>query len=185
MAVTRLAIADEAVYFQVCHQLIERCAESASGDAACRMAWVCLLSNQSYDHVLDLGDLTRRGEGESQKMSHSMIVRGAQLARIGKFEDAYKILNEAYVLAEGVDLARAWLFLAVVEHHLNHEEQAVRRLAQCTTWMRRYCNTNPKLPANLRSSIPWLVRLELTLLHKEVQTLIGAAKPKSKMGKIP
>jgi WD40 repeat protein/predicted Ser/Thr protein kinase len=165
LALARLGAGDTKGYRDACRQLLDLSAESANGESACRMAWTCLLAPGGAEDVAALDGLTRRG-GKKETAGVGLLVRGAALARAGKWDEAAAVLLDGQALAEGADAPRAWLLLALAERRLGRADAARRWLKQTDAWLTRY-DTPRTLAADRGPSLPWQQRLELRLLRDE------------------
>jgi len=136
-ALTSLAAGEMPEYAEACQTLVERCAESANTDAACRMAWICLLCPQTAIDLKKLDDLTERVGRDAKPTPWTQIVHGARLMRASKLEEAITLLEEGQILAESVDAPRGWMMLALAEQRAGRAEAAKRWQRQVTLWQER------------------------------------------------
>jgi len=182
-ALARLATGDVEAYRSARTQLIDLCGESANGDSACRLAWVCLLAPGDHGGESALDSLSQRADGGKGSAAYR-IVRGAKLARAGKCQQAISLLGEGQVFAEGTDLPRAWMFLALAEQRAGHAEEATRWMNQARTWLARNADFSPKLLGNRPPTLSWQQRLELQLLRDEVERALTAPTEPKKIERI-
>ena len=184
-ALLQLAAKDTKGYHESCKRLMEQCGESANGEAACRMAWICLLDPHRIEQDTVLEALTKRTTGEGRVAAGCHIVRGAKFARSAKWDEAQTSLMEGQVLAKGIDLARAWLYLSLVNQQLGKADESQRWLKQVRMWMQRWCETSPKQLKNRPPALTWNHRLELRLLLDEVEKVVAESVDGKKIDKIP
>jgi WD40 repeat protein/predicted Ser/Thr protein kinase len=183
-ALARLAGGDITGYRMACAQIIELCDESANGDSACRLAWVCLLCPDAAKLNRALDELHALTEVE-RPSALCLLVRGASQARAGKWEAAAATLSTSQVFAEGIDAVRGWLFLALAEHHNRHADESKRWLRQARIWLDRNNAIDPKTLGSKAPALSWQQRLELKLLFAEVEkTLAGPVEDDGRIEKI-
>ena len=166
-AMACLGAGDRSAFQKACKLLIEQCGESANGAAACRMAWVCLLSPDAEVDDRSLDDLAQRAGGAARLAARCSIVRGAKLTRAGKWDDAVQALEQGHVLAEGIDVPRAWLFLAIAERKAGHDDAAGRWRRQAHLWIDHHGEVHAHTPGAQGPGLTWQQRLELRVLSSE------------------
>ena len=170
-------------YRKACAKLLEVYGPSAHGESASRLGWVCLLAPDSKCMEQEVGEIGRKAIGEKKDHPGCMIVDGAAKARLGQFQEAIKQLVPGQVLAEPLDAVRGWLYLTIVYHQLDQRAESQRWFAQAELWMNRNCNVDPRRPGKI-SPLPWQQRLELELLHREIEQTIKKTLLQERIEKI-
>ena len=168
-ALCHLAAGDRKGYLEARKHLIELCGESANGESASRMAWACLLIPVPLEEERQLESLLKNAGSEGRPSAGLTILRGAALTRSGKWEEAVEALTEGTILAEGIDVPKAWLFLALAEQKAGRTESAKRWLRQVRLWQERYGDVTAKAPGVRSATLTWQQRLELKLLRDEAE----------------
>lgn len=166
-ALACLGAGDRPAFQKACKLLMEQCGESANGAAACRMAWVCLLSPDAEVDERALDDLAQRAGGAARLAARCSIIRGAKLTRTGKWDDAVRALEQGHVLAEGIDVPRARLFLAIAERKAGHDDAAKRWRSQAALWMDHHGEGHAHESSSQGPELTWQQRLELQVLSSE------------------
>jgi hypothetical protein len=98
--------------------------------------------------------------------------RGAALYRAGQL-DAVEWLQKAAKIAPEGGSPYDWLFLAMAEHRLGHKAQARQYLDKSIAWMNDRLQPGTGREPRWASPPLWRVRLELQILRREAEALIG------------
>jgi hypothetical protein len=117
------------------------------------------------------------------------LALGATLCRARRWGEAVQRLSEARQLPffrtdRRLEGGRAYgaLFLAMAEHRLGHAEAARRWLEEAVQWIEEALQRKPASGEQAQSEAPesmplsWELRLELQLLRREAEALIGAGR---------
>jgi Flp pilus assembly protein TadD len=97
--------------------------------------------------------------GEIYKAA-ALITLGAARYRSGRYDEAIGRLEEAIQTGRGVDVPRAWPFLAMAHHRLGHRDEARR-------WLDRLRGNQPRMdPAQFWDE------LEILLLRSEAEAVV-------------
>jgi hypothetical protein len=182
-ALSLLASGNDDGYRKACDNLLDQYGETAHSESAWRLVWVCNLDvkrETGMPHVR----LDSAREGQPQ-LPACQIAHAATLCRHGKCEQALAVLNEAEVFAESIDAARCWLLLAAVHHRLGNDVEAARWIKQAQVWIKRNCDTHPKVLGNRPPKLAWQQRLELELFLGQVgNSMMGVAPAPPRIEKI-
>ena len=184
-ALLRFATGDGEGYKAACRRLFDLCGESANGESACRLAWAWLLSPEAFAQPHAIDPIAMHFKNDGNQSASFLVVRGAKLVRAGQWKEAIALLDEGQICAEGIDVPRAWLFLALAEHFLAHDDAAKRWLNQAGVWIERNCKANPQVLAQRPTALTWEQRLELKLLRTEVEKSLAKPIDGKKIDKIP
>ena len=98
---------------------------------------------------------------------------GDTLYRKGDLEAAVKRLEASIRAVPGVGVAWRKLFLAMAYHRLGRTAEAQQLLQEVVQWIEK--NGQEKLGegAELKEPMPWSLRLDLQLLRREAEQLLG------------
>jgi tetratricopeptide (TPR) repeat protein len=171
-ALTRLAAGDPAGYRQACRELRDRWSAAAHGEEAKRMAWACLVAPEGPAEARPILEWVERLTAGTRDRAESAALRGAALARAGRWEEAAVALRAAQSLGRGDEPARAELFLALVHHAQKKDEEAQACLERADRRIDR-------LPPDATDPEAWLRQLELRLLREDVGRRVAAPVPGS------
>jgi WD40 repeat protein len=170
-ALTRLAAGDRDGYRQSCAEAVERWAAAGQGEPARRLAWACLVARDGADARALLGWVERLTARDPARTENA-VLRGAALARTGRWDEAAAALKPALTVGRGDEPTRAELLLALVHAAGGRPDEARACLERAD---RRLARPSPP-DADAGA---WLRHLELRLLRQEVgRELTGpAARP--------
>jgi hypothetical protein len=190
-ALLRLAVNDVAGYRKACADLLKRGGPNPDPDTAQWLAWGCVVVPDAGADPARLLQLAYRAATVGPRNRDSLLLRGAALCRAGKWADAVEPLSDALALADGPapaavsgrtapqafdDTAYEMLFLAIAHHHLGHADEARQWLGKALRWMEQ-----APLPKTEQGTdnprYPWVRRVAHETLRREVETLLGPAKP--------
>jgi tetratricopeptide (TPR) repeat protein len=164
-ALACLKTGDQPAYRRVCAALLEKAGAKPAPGLANDLAWVCALGPDAladYARPLALAELAV-GQAAPAGRHHALNTLGALLYRAGRYREAVRRLEEGLQAEKGQGVAQDWVFLAMAHHRLGEEGKAQESLARLAK--------HP--PAE--GGPPW-VRLEVELLRREAETLVGDAK---------
>jgi tetratricopeptide (TPR) repeat protein len=171
-ALLRLATGNLDAYRRACAELIERLGDDEK-PSAFEVARACAFGPEAvsdYPRLLELAESA--ASTYSSRSAERAAMLGAVFYRAGKFDDAIEQLNLAIQLHALRDSARERILLAMAHYRLNHDENARRAFANAIELLAREADlTNAGGITN--DAAPWHKRLELQLLLRDAQTLLG------------
>jgi WD40 repeat protein/tetratricopeptide (TPR) repeat protein len=167
-ALVRLHAGDAAEYRRACAALLELQEKSDDPRAAYLAAWVCVLSPDADVKGTRLVELAKRVVDWQPEDPDYLCILGAALFRAGDLEDAARRLNEALALRGRRAGACEWLWLALVRYHMGLPMEARQWLDKAA----------PVLDG--ADAPPWVQRLQMGLLRREVEQLLKSDKSSSK-----
>jgi tetratricopeptide (TPR) repeat protein len=160
-----LKTGDQPAYRRICAALLEKAGPKPAPALANDLAWVCALGPDAladYARPLALAELAV-GQAAPAGKHHALNTLGALLYRAGRYREAVGRLEEGLQAARGQGVAQDWVFLAMAHHRLGEEAEARGSLA-------RLAKHRP-----VEGGPPW-VKLEVELLRREAEALVGGAK---------
>jgi WD40 repeat protein/Flp pilus assembly protein TadD len=166
-AVLCLQVGDAAGYRRACAALRERHEKSNDPRTAYLTAWTGVLSGDSGVKATRLVELAKQAVVREPHDPDYLCTLGAALYRAGDREAAARCINEALALRGRRPSAREWLWLALVRYRMGSTTEAQKLLDKAT----------PKLaspPADHAAGpelLPWVQRLQLSLIHREIEQL--------------
>jgi hypothetical protein len=169
---TRLAIGDDAGYRAACARMLDRFGTTGDFTTANMVAWLGSLAPSA---VSDRPRLVALAESSlASRPGDFMILNtlGATLYRAGRFEDSARALTEAIRRQGGEGTAYDHLFLAMAHDRLGHTEEAHRWHARAARWIAA-AGHGPIQHAPIPTPLDWDSRLELHLLSREAESLLG------------
>ena len=100
-------------------------------------------------------------------------VLGDTLYRQGDLDAAVERLEASIRAAPGVGIHSRRLFLAMAYHRLGRTAEAKQLLRDTTQWMEKNAQEKLAEGAELSQPLPWQLRLDLQLLCREAEELMG------------
>jgi WD40 repeat protein len=161
----RLQANDIAGYRRGCAEMLTHLDDSVRGWDANTLAWLSALVPGAVSDYSRLVPLAQKASSSS-KSWQTLDTLGAVLYRAGRFKEAATHLEEAIKLHGKGGAVGTWLFLAMVRQRLG-EKEAAR-----TTLTKAVADFEKALPGDPAS---WDKRVELQLLRREAETLLGKA----------
>jgi hypothetical protein len=159
-----LAAGDVAGVRRACEDLLKRRADASFYFHAYGIAWSCVLAPDAVsDHEapIRLAEAALAGYPERGKERSDLLnTLGAALYRAGRFDDAIRRLNQSIQASEDEGDPRAFAFLAMVHHRLDHADQAKR-------WLDKLVAYQPKPGAELSWD-----DVDVRILRREAESLI-------------
>jgi tetratricopeptide (TPR) repeat protein len=157
-------------YRALCETLLERFGQENDPDF-----WVIIICKLAPDAVADLARPVQVAEKRLARDPHNADLAGVlgdTLYRKGDLDAAVRRL-EVSIRAAGVGVAWRKLFLAMAYHRLGRTTKAQELLREAVGWIEK--NGQEKLAAGseLREPLPWSLRLDLQLLRREAEELLG------------
>jgi tetratricopeptide (TPR) repeat protein len=158
-------------YRTLCETLLERFGQADDPDL-----WVVRICRLAPDAVADLARPVQIAEKSLARHPHDTEfagVLGETLYRKGALDAAVQRLEGSIPAAPGFDVHRRKLFLAMAYHRLGRTTKAQQLLREAVGWIEK--NGQEKLAegAELKEPLPWSVRLDLQLLRREAEELLG------------
>jgi serine/threonine protein kinase/WD40 repeat protein len=171
-ALFRKATGDEAGYREACRQLLATVEGAVpSPKTANTVAWSCALgpsSIEDYTRAIELAGHAVSGHPEIDRLN----TLGAVLYRAGRFEEAIRQLERSISAHGAGGTPYDALFLAMAHHRVGHSSTA-------KDWLRRAAGPAPvaqRKPGSVGPS-SWVPHIEVELLLREAQALIGPPDP--------
>jgi Flp pilus assembly protein TadD len=168
-------------YRDVCTGMLDRFAETEDAAAAGTLIRTCVLAPQAVPDLAPLSKLCEKVQKDAESRRQMFPgTAGALLCRRGEFEAAVRELGPAAHAHPGPTAAYAWLFLAMSHHGRGETEMARDFLRKTAQWL------DHDLPEKVRifgfMPIPWDDILELQLIRREAESLIGANETNRRSG---
>jgi tetratricopeptide (TPR) repeat protein len=171
LALLHLSTGRTKEYRTLCETLLERFGQANDSDFL--VFDICKLAP---DAVADLARPVQLAEKRLARHPHDaelMGVLGDTLYRKGDLDAAAQRLEASIRAAPGISVHRRKLFLAMAYHRLGRTAKAQQLLQEAVQWIEE--NGQEKLAegAELKEPLPWSVRLDLQLLRREAEELLG------------
>jgi WD40 repeat protein/serine/threonine protein kinase len=168
-ALLRLQTADTAGYRRACAALVSRQEKSDDPRAAYLMAWAGVLSADSGVKNASLVELAKRAVAREPEDPDYLCTLGAALFRAGDGNAAARHLNETLSLRGRRPSPREWLWLALVRSGMGQTTEARQWLDKAKPYV-----AAPMLGhgSTTTTPIPWVQRVQLNLLSREVERLL-------------
>ena len=158
-------------YRALCETLLERFGQTNDPDF-----WVIIICKLAPDAVADLARPVQMAEKMLARHPHNadfVGLLGDTLYRKGDLEAAVQRLEASIRAAPGVGVHWKKLVLAMAYHRLDRPAKAQQLLQEAARWIEK--NGQEKLAegAELKEPLPWSLRLDLQLLRREAEELLG------------
>jgi serine/threonine-protein kinase len=158
-------------YRALCETMLERFGQADDPDF-----WVIAICKLAPDALADLARPAQLAEEKLARHPHNADlagVLGETLYRKGDLEAAVPRLEASIRADPSVGVAWRKLFLAMGYHRLGRTAQARQLLQEAVEWIEK--NGQEKLApgAELKEPMPWSLRLDLQLLRREAEELLG------------
>jgi serine/threonine protein kinase/Flp pilus assembly protein TadD len=194
LALVQLAMKDEPAYRRTCAALLASpLPKIPDGDAAFRVVWPCVLLPDAGVDAAQVVRVAEQAIADNPNDPDYLLIVGAALYRVGRFEDAAKTLADADAahareeaaptpgihITTSVSYGR--FFLAMAHQRLNHREEAQRWLDKA---IQPIASTAPTTqpPTTRQRAVKgprWNRRLTLQLLQRETEALLAVQENKS------
>ncbi|MGH7174357.1 MAG: WD40 repeat domain-containing protein, partial [Gemmataceae bacterium] len=161
-AVLRLREGDAAGYRRACAALLKQQEQSDNPRIAYLTAWTCVLSAESPVKGKRLVDLAKQAVERQPHDPDYLATLGAAAFRAGDLEAAARRLKHALAVRGRRPSPREWLWLALV-----HERRG--RASEARKWLEK---ADSPLSAAEADALPWVQRIQMELLRREVERLI-------------
>jgi serine/threonine protein kinase/WD40 repeat protein/tetratricopeptide (TPR) repeat protein len=164
---------DAVGYRKGCAELLRRFGKTDNAVLANNIAWFCALGPDAVRDLSGPVSLSQKAVGKAGHWVHRSTL-GTVLYRAGKQDQAVEQFNAAMKENPSGGTAWDWVALAMAHHRLGHEDEARRWLAKAAAFVGEL--RQGKLPEHGGTGQPlrWQERLELELLLREAEALIGA-----------
>ena len=175
-ALARLQLGDVEGYRNVCADMLEQFDPAAKTDSARWAVWTCVLAADAVaDWKVPL-QLAEKAAADNPKNYRALNHHGSVLYRAGQSQEAIERLTEAEAAYQPDDqkqnaIACNWLFLAMAQQRLGHDEEAKKWRDKAVQWIDQEMQ---KMPTELAAAnpLPWNRRLTLQLLRCEAEELL-------------
>jgi tetratricopeptide (TPR) repeat protein len=176
LALLHLSTGRSKEYRTLCETLLDRFGQADNPDF-----WAVAICKLAPDAVADLSRPVRMAEKLVAQQPHNADLAGFlgdTLYRKGDLEAAVQRLEASIRAVPGVGVHWRKLFLAMAYHRLGRTAEAQQLLQEVVQWMEK--NGQEKLGegAELKEPMPWSLRLDLQLLRREAEELLGAKDKK-------
>jgi tetratricopeptide (TPR) repeat protein len=163
-------------YRTLCETLLERFGQANDPDL-----WVGRICGLAPDAVADLARPVQIAEKNLAPHPHDAElagVLGETLYRKGDLDAAVQRLEASIRAASGFDGHRRKLFLAMAYHRLGPTAKAQQLHREAVLWIEKNCQEKLADGAELQEPLPWQLRLDVQLLRREAEELMGAKEKK-------
>jgi uncharacterized protein HemY len=163
-------------YRTLCEALLERFGQANDPDL-----WVVRICRLAPDAVADMARPVQIAEKSLARHPHDAEragVLGETLYRKGDWDAAVQRLEASIRASPGFDGHRRKLFLAMAHHRLGRTAQAGQLFREAAQWIEKNGQQQLAEGAELKEPLPWSLRLDLQLLHREAEELMGAKEKK-------
>jgi WD40 repeat protein len=188
LARLRLAAGDRAGYRRACAALLAGPGRSGGVEEGNDVAWTCSLADGAADDLSAVVKLAEKAAAEGRY--HELNTHGAALLRAGRYDDAYRRLQEALAARGESEGSADELLLSIVCQRLKRPDEARRWLARATAYLdgerlppwaagvagAAACGPLPALAAlhadphgKRPTTLGWDDRLEVQLLRREAE----------------
>jgi WD40 repeat protein len=175
-AVTRVARGDLDGYRRFCTRLLDQYGGTKDPATANAVAWACAFAAAPAADPARAVAVAETALADDPDNPSYLNTLGAALYRAGRSDDAVRRLEEA--VKAGGRGGSGWdrLFLALAHQDLGHADQARHWLDEAVSWIDQALAGRLEDPGAILPST-WEQRLELDLLRREAEKLIGEKKP--------
>jgi WD40 repeat protein len=160
-------------YRRACTTLVDRHKQGDDPRTAYLTTWASVLAENSGVKGRQVVELAERAASSQPRDTDYLCTLGAALFRAGDLDAAARRLNEVLELRGGRPSPREWLWLALVRFRMGLKKEARLWLDKAT----------PALAERARTDLvplPWVLRLQLDLLHREAEQLLKSDRPDGK-----
>jgi serine/threonine protein kinase/WD40 repeat protein/tetratricopeptide (TPR) repeat protein len=162
-------------YQKGCAELLRRFGQTDNAVLANNTAWFCALGRDAVrDRSVPVG-LAQKAVGKARHWVH-LSTLGTVLYRAGNYDQAVEHLNAAMKENPSGGTAWDWVALAMAHHRLGHKDEARRWLAKAAAFVGELRQGKLPEPGGTGQPLRWQERLELDLLLREAEALIGGTK---------
>ncbi len=175
-AVLRLQVGDAAGYRRACAALAQR-QEKGDARTAYLAAWTSELSADSGVKPERLVELAKAAVGREPRDPDYLCTLGAALYRAGDLNASARQLNEALSLRGHRPSAREWLWLALDRYRMGLPKEARQQFDKAVSFLDDPKSGHTGVES---TSLPWVQRLQLGLLRREVEQFLKSEKSSGK-----
>jgi tetratricopeptide (TPR) repeat protein len=168
----RLAIHDRDGYRTACGRILDQFGTTDDALTANNIAWLACMAPDSVEDPDRLVSLAESALAKSPGNYNYLNTLGATLYRAGRFPGAVQTLDDA--IRQHGQGGNAWdfFFLAMAHHRLGHGDEASVWIRRAGTWMTDF-DRGVIQDRYIGASLDWDIRLELRLLEREAEALLG------------
>jgi serine/threonine protein kinase len=171
LALLHLSTGRSKEYRTLCETLLERFGQADDPDP-----WVVRICRLAPDAVADPArpvQIAEKSLARHPQDADRAGILGETLYRKGDQDAAVQRLEPSIRAAPGFDGHRRKLFLAMAYYRLGRTARAQQLLREAVQWIEK--NGQEKLAegAELKEPLPWSLRLDLQLLRREAEELLG------------
>jgi WD40 repeat protein len=164
-AVLALATGDQARYRAICADVLARFGETAKGNDANTVAWICTMApDATVDPTRPVAIARRAVEGDRNSVIF-LNTLGVALYRAGQFVEARDCLTKSAGTHKAEGEAWDWLYLGLAYGHTGPPERARFLLDRALRAIDGLTAEHP--PPGATFTLTWEQRLELRLLRRE------------------
>jgi eukaryotic-like serine/threonine-protein kinase len=171
LALLHLSTGRTKEYRMLCETLLKRFGQVNDPDF-----WVVIICKLAPDAVADLTRPVQIAEKMLARNPHNaelVGVLGDTLYRKGDLKAAVQRLEASIRAAPGIGVHWRRLFLAMAYHRLGRAAEARQLLQEAVRWIEKNGQEKLAKGAELKEPLPWSVRLDLQLLRRETEELLG------------
>jgi tetratricopeptide (TPR) repeat protein len=171
LGLTLVATGDLDGYRKFCARLMKQYGDDTDPTTANALAWACVFAPRPVPDGERLVALARRAVADDPQNSNVLNTLGAVLCRVGQADEAVRRLREGMRLQAQGGTGWDYVFLALAEHQRGHADEARKAREQADAWFEKALHGRPQ---------SWGERLQMELLRREAQTLLGDKDPPKK-----
>ena len=172
-ALLRLSAGDVAGYRKACDGLVMNLVEKQNPTVTQPVVWTCLLAPGTFSEYKRLQELAEDAVDGAPKNWLYHFTLGGVLYRAGDQDGALQRLKQAFELKGDDGDARLFLFTAMAYHKLGHA-------AEAKEWFERARRPLEQTRATTEPGKSLTSRLELLLLRREAESMIGGMRADSR-----
>jgi serine/threonine protein kinase/tetratricopeptide (TPR) repeat protein len=176
LALLQLSTGRSKDYLTLCETMLERFGQANDPDVW--VSRICCLAPNAVAELARPAQVAERGLARHPHDTELAGALGEAHYRKGDLDAAVRHLEASARSAGGCAGHRRKLFLAMAYHRLGRSAKASQLLQEATLWIEK--NGQEKLAegAELKEPLPWSLRLDLQLLRREAEELVGAKEKK-------
>jgi hypothetical protein len=177
-ALMRLALGNTEGYRQACRHLLDQWDISRNPNTANAIAWTCALVPNAVPDLNRPVQLSEAALAQGGDQYEYLNTLGATLYRAGRFDEAIRTLHRAIERQGHGGTAYDHLFLAMAYQRLGDTGRAAQSLEQAVLWIKQ--TEAPRPSGRQTASLSWTERLELRLLRREAESMVGPHRARLK-----
>jgi tetratricopeptide (TPR) repeat protein len=165
-------------YRCLCESLLARFSQTDNPAIACWVVITCKLAPEAVADLARPVQIAEKLSGRDPKNAEWMGILGDTLYRKGDLAAAVQRLEASIGGNPGVGVHWRRLFLAMAYHRLGRAAEAQQNLRKAIEWTDKNAQEKLGEGAELREPLPWPQRLDLQLLRREAEQLLGVNEKK-------